>query len=83
MIVERNDESTTKGEGKITLFAINYGTIITTNHGFLRCPSWLACPFWLKGMTILTKAQCLNGHCNFWLVNLIKMTYLTINQMST
>jgi hypothetical protein len=27
MIVERNDKSTTKGERKITLFAINCGTI--------------------------------------------------------
>jgi hypothetical protein len=39
MIVKRNDESTIKGERKITLFAINYGKIITTNHGFSRCPS--------------------------------------------
>ncbi len=45
-----------------------------TIHDFLSCPSWLSCPFWLK-------AHGLIDIYVFWLVNLTRMTSLTIYQI--
>jgi hypothetical protein len=44
---------------------------LVKKHGFSSCSSWLIsfllqmkCPFWLE-------VHCMNGHCSYWLIDLI------------
>jgi hypothetical protein len=46
---------------------------------FLKGPTWLKCPYWLKGMVILIKDLGHEGSSHFWFKHLTKVTLLTMH----
>jgi hypothetical protein len=62
-------------------FIYNYFITSLTNTMNYKCPSWLTSHFLLMDMYILITCLRLEWHLYFWLINLIKVTYLTIYQI--